>query len=143
MHLLPASIVPTLLPFAPLFTAPTWRHVQVLVTGTLLAQGPRTVAAALRVMGLAHESRFERDHRVLSRGRWSEVQGSQILLGLLMVLLPPGWPTLVVDETLERRKGARVTAKGMHRDAARSSNSRVVTCLDLQWVCMALIVALP
>jgi hypothetical protein len=41
--------------------------VQVLVTGTLLAQGPRTVAAALRVMGLAQEPH----HRVLSRGRWS------------------------------------------------------------------------
>ena len=109
MPRLPASIVPTLLPCAPLFTAPTWRPVQVLVTGTLLAQGPRTVAAARRVMGLAHEPRFERDHRVLSRGRWSGVQGSQILLGLLMALLPPGWPILVVvDETLERRKGARV-----------------------------------
>ena len=68
MPRLPASIVPTLLPFAPLFTAPTWRPVQVLVTGTLLAQGQRTVATALRVMGLAHEPRFERDHRVLSRG---------------------------------------------------------------------------
>jgi hypothetical protein len=141
---LPASIIPTLLPFALLFTAPTWRHVQVLLTGTLLAQGPRTVAAALRAMGLAHERRFERDHRVLSRGRWSGVQGSQILLGLLIALLPPGWPiVVVVDETLERRKGTRIAAKGMYRDAVRSSKSRVVTCLGLQWVCMALIVPLP
>ena len=53
------------------------------------------------------------------------MQGSQILLGLLMALLPPGWPILVVaDETLERRKGARVAAKGMYRDAVRASNSR-------------------
>ena len=141
---LPASIVPILLSFAPLFTAPTWRHVQVLVTGTLLAQGPRTVAAALRVMGLAQEPRFERYHRVLSRGRWSGVQGSQILLGLLIALLPPGWPILVVvDETLERRKGARIAAKGMYRDAVRSSKRRVVTCMGLQWVCMALLVPLP
>ena len=57
---LPASIVPTLLPFAPLFTAPTWRHVQVLLTGALLAQGPRTVTAALRAIGLGQERRFER-----------------------------------------------------------------------------------
>ena len=70
-----------------------------MVTGALLAQGPRTVAAAMRVMG--HEPRFERYHRVLSRGRWSGVQGSQILMGLL----PPGCP-LLLDETLERRKGA-------------------------------------
>jgi hypothetical protein len=141
---LPASIVPILFSFAPLFTAPTWRHVQVLVTGTLLAQGPRTVAAALRVMGLAHEPRFERYHRVLNRARWSGVQGSQILLGLLLALLPPGWPILIVaDETLERRKGACIAAKGMYRDAVRSSKRRVVTCLGLQWVCMALLVPLP
>jgi hypothetical protein len=133
-----------LLPFAPLFTAPTWRHVQVLLIGTLLAQGPRTVAAALRVMGLAHAPRFERYHRVLSRGRWSGVQGSQILLGLLIALLPPGWPILVVvDETLERRQGARIAAKGMYRDAVRSSKTRVVTCLGLQWVCMAVLVPVP
>jgi hypothetical protein len=73
-------------------------------------------------MGLAHEPRFERDHRVLSRGRWS---GVQILLGLLIALLPPGWPILVVVDktTLERRKGARVAAKGMYRDAGLDHNS--------------------
>ncbi len=106
---------------------------QVLVTGTLLAQGPRTVAAALQVMGLRREPWFERYHQVLSWGRWSGVQGSQILLGLLMALLPPDWPILVVvDETLEQRKGACVAVKGMYRDAVRSSKSRVVTYLGLQ-----------
>ena len=95
-------------------------------------------------MGLGHERRFERYHRVLSRGRWSGVQGSQVLLGLLIALLPPDWPILVVvDETLERRKGAHIAAKGMYRDAVRASKSRVATCLGLQWVCMALIVPLP
>jgi len=55
---LPASIGPILFAFPPQFTAPSWRHVQVLVTGTRLAQGPRTVAAALRVMALPQEPRF-------------------------------------------------------------------------------------
>jgi hypothetical protein len=54
--------------FASLFAAPPWRHVQILLTGTRLAQGPRTVAAAWRAMGLAHEPRFERYHRVLAEG---------------------------------------------------------------------------
>ena len=144
MPALPASMVPILLPFAPLFTAPTWHHVQVLLLGTLLAQGPRTVTAALRVMGLAHEPRFEKYHRVLSRGCWSGLRGAQILLGLLVPCLPPGWPIVIaVDETLERRKGARIAAKGMYRDAVRSSQSKVVTCLGLHWICMALIVPVP
>lgn len=144
MPTLPASIVPILLPFAPLFTTPTWRHVQVLLLGTLLAQGPRTVTAALRVMGLANEPRFEKYHRVLSRGRWSGLRGAQILLGLLVPCLPPDWPIVIaVDETLEQRKGTQIAAKGRYRDAVRSSQSKVVTCLGLHWICMALIVPVP
>lgn len=144
MSPLPVAIIPVLLPFAPLFTRPTWKHAQVLLLGTLLTQGPRTVAAALRVMGLSGERRFERYHRVLNRARWSGLRGSQILLGLLVRIVPPGWPLVVaVDETLERRKGERIAAKGRYRDAVRSNRSRVVTCLGLQWICMALLVPLP
>jgi hypothetical protein len=144
MSPLPASIVAVLQPFACLFTNPTWVHVQVLLAGTLLAQGPRTVTAALRVMGLSGERRFERYHRVLNRARWSTRQGARILLGLLIAMVPDSWPlVVVVDETLERRKGAQIWAKGMYRDAVRSSHSRVVTCLGVQWICMALLVPVP
>ncbi len=41
--------------FAIHFTAQTWSHVQVLVTGAILARGQRTVTAILRVMGLSAE----------------------------------------------------------------------------------------
>jgi hypothetical protein len=141
---LPASIVSVLQPFACLFTAPTLAHLHVLLTGTLLAQGPRTVTAALRAMGLSAERRFERYHRVLNRARWSSRQGARILLGLLLGMLPAQVPIVVaVDETLERRKGARIRAKGMYRDAVRSSRSTVVTCLGLEWICMALLVPVP
>lgn len=115
-----------------------------LLAGTLLAQGPRTVTAALRAMGLSDERRFERYHRVLNRARWSSRQGGRILLGLLIQMLPESWPIVIaVDETLERRKGARIRAKGMYRDAVRSSQSKVVTCLGLEWICMALLVPVP
>jgi hypothetical protein len=141
---LPPAIVTILLPFAPLFTAPTWAHAQVLLVGTLLAQGPRTVTAALRAMGLGQERRFERYHRVLNRARWSGLRGAQILLGMLRVVLPPAWPLVIaVDETLERRQGACIAGKGMYRDAVRSSRSKVVTCMGLHWICMALLVPVP
>ena len=144
MRPLPASIVPVLQPFSGLFTRPTWTHACVLLVGTLLAQGPRTVTAALRVMGLAQERRFERYHRVLNRARWSGVRGAQILLGLLLAMLPGDWPVVMaVDKTLERRKGARIAAKGVYRDAVRSRQSTVVTCLGVQWICLALLVPLP
>ncbi|EGV19954.1 transposase [Thiocapsa marina] len=119
------SIVSVLKPFACLFTTPTLAHLHVLLTGALLAQGPRTVTAALRAMGLSAEQRCERDHRVLNRARWSSRQWTRILLGLLLGMLPTQVPIVVaVDETPERRKGARIRAKGMYRDAVRSSRSK-------------------
>lgn len=141
---LPASIVPILIPFAPLFTAPTWRHVQVLLIGALLAQGPRTVAAVLRVVGLGGERRFEKSHRVLSRAQWSGLQGAKILLGVLVRLVPREWPVWVgVDETIERRQGRKIAAKGRYRDAVRSTEQVVVKCDGLKWIGLMLLVPLP
>ena len=141
---LPELIITLLTPFAPLFTRPSWAHAQVLLLGAILCRGPRTVASVLRVMGLGTERRFEKYHRVLSRARWSGLQGAKILLGLLITLLPAGWPILVgVDETLERRRGRKIKAKGYYRDAVRSTHKRVVKCYGLQWNSMMLLVALP
>jgi hypothetical protein len=118
---LPEGIIAVLGRFAPLFSQPVWRHVRVLVVGALLCQGARTVTAVLRVMGLKGEKGFGKYHRVLSRAHWSGLVGARILLGLLVALLPPGWPILVgIDETIERRKGRKIQAKGVYRDAVRS-----------------------
>ena len=70
---------------------------------------------------------------------------SRILLGLLiLLLLSANAPLLlVVDDTLERRRGAQIKAKGVFRDAVRSSEKHVVTCFGLRWVCMMLLVPLP
>lgn len=81
MRPLPTAIVSVLQPFACLLTRPTWVHVKVLLSGTPLAQGPRTVTTALRAMGLSAERRFERYDRVLNRAQWSSLQGARILLG--------------------------------------------------------------
>ena len=78
----------------------------VLVVGTLLAPGKRTVTAALRVMGLEHTPRFERYHRVLNRARWSTLAVSRVLLRLLVAAFAPTGPLLLgLDETIERRRG--------------------------------------
>jgi hypothetical protein len=116
----------------------------VLIIGAILCQGPRTVAAALRVMGLGQEPRFERYHRVLSRACWSGLQAAKILLGLVIQLLPKHWvPLMVVDDTVERRRGKRIQAKGCYRDAVRSTQKHVVKCFGLKWVCLMLLVRLP
>jgi hypothetical protein len=56
----PEILVSWLTGFRPCFTAPVWNHVLVLVAGAILAPGKRTVAQALRVMGLADQTGFGR-----------------------------------------------------------------------------------
>jgi hypothetical protein len=141
---LPEAIIAVLGCFAPLFSQPVWRHVRVLVVGALLCQGARTVTAVLRVMGLKGEKRFGKYHRVLSRARWSGLMGARMLLGLLVALLPAGWPILMgIDETIERRQGRKIQAKGVYREAVRSTEKHVIKCLGLKWVSMMLLVPLP
>jgi hypothetical protein len=141
---LPEAIIAIWAPFAALFTQPVWHHVQVLWIGAVLCRGPRTVASVLRVMGLGGERRFEKYHRVLNRAHWSGLQGAKILLGLLIALLPASWDwDIVVDETIERRNGRRIKAKGRYRDAVRSTRGTVVKCYGLKWISLMLLVPLP
>ena len=105
-----------------------------LVLGAILAPGKRTVSSCLRVMGLAWEGHFTNYHRVLNRAQWSALQAGQILLGLLVrVMVPPG-ATIVLgaDDTVERRSGRQIKAKGCYRDAVRSSRKHVVKCFGLE-----------
>jgi DDE superfamily endonuclease len=142
---LPEAILPVLAPFAPLFSARVWLHAQVLLLGAMLAPGARTVTTALRVMGLSAERRFTNYHRVLNRAVWSARQGSRILLGLLLTLLVPPGATIVLgaDDTVERRSGRKIRAKGCYRDAVRSSHTHVIRCFGLKWVSMMLLVPVP
>src|SRR2546430_139706 len=142
---LPDAIIPVLAPFAPLFSPRVWCHAQVLLLGAMLAPGARTITTALRVMGLSAERRFTNDHRVLNRAVWSARQGSRILLGLLLTLLVPPGATIVLgaDDTVERRSGRQIRAKGCYRDAVRSSHTHVIRCVGLTWVSMMLLVPVP
>lgn len=142
---LPETIILVFAPFAPLFSPRVWRHAQVLLLGAILTSGPRTVTAALRAMGLATERHFTNYHRVLNRATWSARQASQMLLGLLITaLVPPGAPIILgADDTVERRSGRKITAKGCYRDAVRSTQKHVIRCFGLKWVSMMLLVPVP
>ena len=142
---LPEAIILVLAPFAPLYSQRVWRHAQVLFLGARLTPGARTVAAALRAMGLATERHFTTDHCVLNRATWSARRGSQILLGVLLSLCVPPGATIILgaDDTVERRSGRRITAQGCERDAVRSTKQHVIRCFGLQWVSMMLLVPGP
>src|SRR5687767_9849301 len=121
---LPPSIIAIFAAFAPLFTRRVFRHAQVLLVGTILTPGCRTITNALRVMGLQHSHRFQNYHRVLNRACWSSRKAAQVVLDLLVTSFArDGVVVLGLDETLERRQGDKIAAKGIYRDAARSSKS--------------------
>src|SRR5918994_163632 len=134
MRTLPTTMIRLLASFAPLFSERLWQHVQVLLAGTILAPGKRTVASALRAVGLEEERRFCRYHRVLNRAVWSSQKASRVLLGLLVEAFVPGGGPLVVgiDETLERRQGKMIVAKGIYRDPVRSSDNHFVKTSALE-----------
>src|ERR687893_30217 len=110
-------------PFVATLGRPAWRRALVLVAGALLAPGRRTVASALRAAGLGHAPGFANHHRVLSEGRWSGLALARRLLVLLVAAFAPHGPVVVaLDDTLERRWGRRIPARGIHRDPVRSSH---------------------
>ena len=147
MRTLPKEMIWVLAPFAPLFSERVFQHVKLLLAGAILAPGKkrRTVASALRAVGLEHERRFCRYHRVLSRAVWSSREASRVLLGLLIeAFVPEGGPLVFgIDETLERRQGKKISAKGIYRDPVRSSREHFVKTSALRWVCLALLVPVP
>jgi hypothetical protein len=138
------EIISVITLFAPAFTSPTWKKAQILFIGAILCRGARRITSILRVMNLSGERNFSKYHRFLSHAKWSGLVLSKILFGMLVNLLPTTWPILIaVDETLERRRGKKIKAKGVYRDAVLSSESKVITSFGLKWECMTLIVPLP
>jgi hypothetical protein len=142
---LPVTMIRALSPFAPLFSKRVFQHVQVLLAGAILAPGRRTVSSALRAMGLDQHKRFHRYHRVLSRANWSSREAARVLLGLLVeAFVPEGDPLVVgIDETLERRYGRKIAARGVYRDPVRSTHETFVKSSGLRWVCVMLLVEVP
>jgi len=130
--------------FQSFFSKRVWRFGLVLIVGAILTPGKRTVTAVLRIMGLSQERHFQNYHRVLNRAVWSNLALSAVLLRLLLeTFLPVGPVVIGIDETIERRRGAKIRAKGIYRDAVRSSKSHFVKANGLRWISMMLLVRIP
>ncbi len=140
----PTILVSWLAVFRPCFTAPVWSRILVLVGGAVLAPGKRTVTRALRVMGLADRPGFGRYHEVLNRARWDARDvARRLLLHLLAVLSPSGEVVIGIDDTIERRWGGKIKARGIYRDAVRSSHGHFVKTSGLRWLSLAVMLPVP
>jgi hypothetical protein len=125
-------------------TKRVWDHAQVLIVGALLAPGKRTVTSILRVMGLTQEAQFQKYHRVLNRARWSRRAVARRLLSLVVNTFVPAGPIVIgIDDTLERRWGVKIKAKGIYRDPVRSSHSHMVKASGLRWLCAMVLAEIP
>jgi len=141
---LPARFAATILAFAPLFRHRTWRHAEMLLLGAILAPGKRTVTSILRICGLSRERHFVNYHRVLSRARWSTREAARLLLSLLLHAFVPAGPVILgLDDTIERRRGKCIAAKGIYRDPVRSSDAHFVKASGLRWLSLMLLATIP
>jgi DDE superfamily endonuclease len=142
---LPSRFADIILAFAPLFVQRrTWRHARLLLLAALLTPGQRTVSSILRIVGLRRERHFVNDHRVLNRAVWNSLKGARLLLGrLISGFVSTGPIVLGVDDTIERRRGKRISAKGIYRDPVRSSHSFFVKTSGLRWLSLMLLVPVP
>ncbi len=143
--LLPSRFAAVILTFTPVFVQQrTWRHAEVLLIGAILAHGQCTLTSLLRIMGLSQERRFVNYHRLLNRAGWSSRASSRLLLGLLLDTFAPAGPVMLgIDDTIERRRGKRITAKGIYRDPARSSHGHFVEANGLRWLSLMLLAPIP
>jgi DDE superfamily endonuclease len=95
-------------------------------------------------MGLSGELQFQTYHRVLNRATWSSWALSHTLLKLLVQTFVPTGPIICgLDDTIERRRGAKIKAKGIYRDPVRSSHGHFVKASGLRWLSLMLLAPIP
>lgn len=126
--------------FAPLFTRSTYRNALALLEGAILTLGCRTVASALRALGLQDTPQFQNYHRVLNRARWDSRKAARILLKMLVcAFAPEGILVIGIDDFVERRWAPKIKARGIYRDPVRSSRGFFVKTSGLRWVSLMLL----
>jgi hypothetical protein len=142
--IVPPALVSLMAAFRDFFTAPVWDHVLVLVTGAILTTGKRTVSAVLRIMGLADAADFALYHHVLSQAHWDSRVIARKLLSLILERLLPSGPVIIgIDDTIERRWGKKIAARGIYRDPVRSTHGHLVKASGLRWLAFMVMVPLP
>ena len=142
---LPLRLLSWLAGLSELFTRPTWQNVLLLVAGAILAPGKRTVTAALRILGREQEDDYPIYHGVLNRAVWSSRAVAGWLLRLLVATFVGADATVVIsiDDTIERRWGRKISARGIYRDPVRSSKGHFVKTSGLRWLSAQLLVHVP
>lgn len=95
-------------------------------------------------MALAHVTSFQPYHHDLNCAVWYSREGSRLLLHLLVHTLAPTGPLVMgSDDTMERRRGAKILARGIDGDPVRSAHRHGVKASWLRWFSRMRLVRLP
>jgi hypothetical protein len=141
---LPTPILHIFAMFAPLFSKPVFQNALLLFTGHILCKGRRTIADILRCLQLKDVKNFSKFHWVLNGAKWNCLAGSKIVFLQIIKLLSSNDEIIInIDSTLERRKGTKIQGLGCHRDAARSTKSKKVLSIGLNWLVCAISIKFP
>jgi DDE superfamily endonuclease len=140
---LPGTLSGVLASLRVCFTAPTFVTFTALVAGLFAQPVGRTVCGMLSGAGLVRVWHHCRAHRFFSTARWCPQQLGLLLAEVIVAcLLPPGAPvTLVVDDTLFRRRGKKIHGVGWFHDGSAVGKAKVG--FGNTWVVVAIIVTLP
>jgi len=142
---LPSGFQDTISNFSIAFRKDVWGKAQILLLGSIICPGSRTVCNVLRSVGLRWEKNFPKYHRFLSQDKWSGKKLSEVLLNLLVSAFIKEGEALVfgIDDTIERRWGGKIKKRAIYRDPVRSSKSHFVKCSGLRWLSIMLLSPLP
>lgn len=147
MFAAPRTVLPLLEMFAPAFTRPSFGRFVLLLVGSIVTFGRRTVSRILWTLGpaagSAHPSSF---HRFFSHARWSLWPLAKVLSAMVLELLPSDQAVrLAIDDTVFQHRGKKVYGKGCHRDAVRSAGGpqAMVKKWGHKWVVLAVLTPLP
>lgn len=141
---LTVSVNGILASFAMAFTQPTFAVFALLFTGAVLVKGRHTVTRMLVAAGMhaAHHARF---HRFFSQAEWT-VEDLWEQLGRLVVerlFDPQARLRVVIDETAQRKTGAKIFGVGMVYDNRPAARKGDVLRWGLTWVAMAVLLKVP
>ena len=81
---------------------------------------------------------------MLNRAAWSGLAAARVLLRLLLdAFVPHGAVIIGLDDTIERRWGTGIGARGIYRDPVRSSHGHFVKASGLRWLSVMLLAPIP
>lgn len=124
------------------FTARSFPIFCLLAVGMIAQVGPATVTGILLGAGIQHVVGHDRVHRFFSQHRWSCDQLGLCLARIIVArLLPAGAAiTVLVDDTLFRRRGRKVAHSYFGHDASQPGRA---FARGNRWVIAGIVVTLP